>query len=387
MIQKRRPGYFSLLATVLLVFACTLPTSAYAEEKNPSEGTVLFTEDIAFIVAENFASDFHPRETLQPSSSLAFCNTKGDTGYIINYNKGNNPYGYVIIDPSLDGLIAEYSIGSNTKSPYEVAMEKSGNVETRSLEDPVIVQVSPIEYGIVDTTLDTISTNSGAESDIVDIVGSENVTEAKNPATWGDATVDVVDVYRNYSITAAANLPIWTSVPQFRVIEISGRYACSVSAYFAISGYYGLVDTANDGQAYIDIWNYTGTTVDTNNLDTSAIWGSTPIDSGANGFVNYLASKGKYVTQYTTSGKPAFEEYVTSINNQDASVMHGWLYNSQGVMEGHTMFVEGYIRALSNDSWDSLRILQVFDGWYSGVRYINYDFANYAQFRGTFFVD
>lgn len=198
-----------------------------------------------------------------------------------------------------------------------------------------ILQVSPLEYGVVDPENDQISMGSGVKTDLNDIVSEKNIdTKAKDPATWRDTTIDMSILYRDYTITAGGNLPEWISTTQDRIISLT-----------------------------------------------------TEINNVAVGFVNYLAARGKYVTQRTTAGKPAFEEYVTSVNNQDASVMYGWLWEQSGKMVGHTMFVEGYLRALSKTDWSALRILQVFDGWYSGVRYINYDFASYAQFRGTFFVD
>ncbi|WP_140396504.1 hypothetical protein [Gordonibacter sp. An230] len=374
---KMKRKLTAVVVAFTLVFGGMVPFTAYADESNTPTETVVFTEEVALTAADNFASSFYPEENLEVSSAVTFCNSNGDKGYIVNFLKDENPYGYVILDPSLEDLVAEYSIGDNAKSPYDVIVEDSGNINARSLEDPSMVQISPLEYGIVDRASDRIYTNSGVETDLDGIMG-DGSSRAKDPSTWQDATIPISILYRDYTITASGNLPQWASTTQDRVIELTGRYACTVTAYFAIAGYYGLVDLWNDGQAYLDIWNYTGTYQDPYNPDTSILWGATNVDDGAVGFVNYLASRGKHVTQRTTSGKPTFEEYVTSVNNQDASVMHGWLWNQDGTMTGHTMFVEGYIRALSKTDWNSLRILQVFDGWYSGVRYINYDFASYA---------
>ncbi len=66
--------------------------------------------------------------------------------------------------------------------------------------------------------------------------------------------------------------------------------------------------------------------------------------------------------------------------------MYGWIFDrNKGEEEGHTMFVEGYLKAVNKKTSAGLNVLIVFDGWYENSRCINYDFGKYTKFRGTFF--
>lgn len=69
----------------------------------------------------------------------------------------------------------------------------------------------------------------------------------------------LTDFFSHYTVALTDNLPVWIAATQDRIIELTGRYACAVTAYFTVAGLYGLVDVWQDGGEYLKIWDYTGT--------------------------------------------------------------------------------------------------------------------------------
>lgn len=184
------------------------------------------------------------------------------------------------------------------------------------------------------------------------------------------------------------NLPSWVCTTQDTIVALTGRYACVVTALFVCAAYYGLVNPYTDGDAYIELWDLTKTTKDPNNGDTSALWGLTNFTDGLNGFIEFCARRGKNVTGWVSNGKPPMYDFTNSIDNGDICNMAAGLINpATNIREGHQMAVEAYIQAASDVSFGGLAALGVFDGWFSGIRYINYDFDRYTDFVGVFLVD
>ncbi|MBE6465867.1 hypothetical protein [Denitrobacterium detoxificans] len=365
-------------------------SDALARESSPDSlnesDVVILDENASCSIAESFIEGVYPDIDIEASRAIPFCDSSGtEIGYIVNFSYDDRPYGYVIVDTSVDSLIAEYSIGDSAVSPADAAL---GNATDLSAEDdaPAVIKLSPIEYGVIDADDESVVTNEGVEGSLEEVTDDAlSSARAKDPAKWDDATIPIASLYRNYTITSRGNLDEFYSINETEIEKRTKRYACSVSAYYAIAGYYGVLNLWNDFPEYTNIWIWTKTY--TKKEEKGVTYGETPIDDGAAGFVRYLSSKGVKVSQTTTSGKPDFNKYKTSINSGNPCVMHGWLINPKnGEVEGHTMFVEGFVTAAekSNPS-RGLCILQVFDGWEDNVRYINYDFKNYVNFRGTFF--
>ena len=55
------------------------------------------------------------------------------------------------------------------------------------------------------------------------------------------------------------------------------------------------------------------------------------------------------------------------------------------IRSGHSMAVQGYATIQSKSSGNQLHTLMVFDGWNEYVRYLNLDFGNWTDLRGTTF--
>ncbi|MCR5582839.1 MAG: hypothetical protein K6F70_04415 [Eggerthellaceae bacterium] len=364
---------------------------AYAQESSPissnDSDVVILDESASCSIAESFIEGLYPDIDVEPSRALPFCDSSGtEIGYIVNFSYENRPYGYVILDTSVDSLIAEYSIGDSAISPADVALESASDLSVED-DDPAVIKLSPIEYGVIDADDESVVTNEGDEGSLDGVTDDEaSSVRAKDPAKWDDAFIPITTLYRNYTITSSGNLDEFYSINEKEIEKRTNHYACLVSAYYAIAGYYGVLNVWSDFQEYDAIWNYTGTKVYKRDID-GVLYGSTDIESGADGFVKYLKSKGVTVSRTTTSGKPSFNKFKSSVNSGNPSIVHAWLIQpGKDYPEGHAMFVEGYITAADKSTpTRGVCILQVFDGWRDNVRYLNYDFKSFTKVRGTFF--
>ena len=349
------------------------PTLAFASEGGENADRMILTADGAVDMAQRFADDCYPDEGLLATNPIKLTETTGQPiGYICDYAKNGQPYGYLIVDVTAPMGIAEYSIGSDARSPYARAIQTgSDQVATFSLDDePTALRLDPLTYGVVNQASGTMFLNDGTEQ-----------TPPPAPySAWGDASIDIMDFYSNYTIALAGNLPMWISITQDRVIELTGHYACAVTAYYNIAGIYGLLDTWQAGNEYMRIWDYTGTTRDTSNTDPSAIWGVTNMEKSDNGFKNYCLNMGKGIN-YQLDTNPTFSQFVLSVSGQRPSILQAQSYGGLG----HAVVVEGYFQASRKSDGASFSVLQVADGWYSGVRYLNYYHSGLTNKRSHLF--
>lgn len=384
---------FVKLAAAAGLSAMVPATRAIASE---DDDKVVFTEELAAIAANSFLNSFYPDKGLSISSVTQYA-TIDDVvdGYIVGFSDGNGlPYGYLTVSANAPGLYADFIIEEGALPPHLTAVKQCANPQISTLsntqpelpDDAMVYLINAIQYGVYSPTSEQMLVLGGKTVDVPkSVVMSGIATIGVKPATWKDASVSVSDVYKNYTVTNGGNLSSWVSTTQDRVIAITGRYACVVTALFACAGFHGLADPWDDADAYYELWNLTGTREDTSNTTPGALWGVTARENVVSGYKEFAARRNRSISgRHTTN--PNFNEYVSSVNNNQICLMHAGLNDENGVRSGHAMAVEGFLQALSNNDYSGLRILQVFDGWYSGVRYINFDFDRYTDFAGTFFV-
>lgn len=78
------------------------------------------------------------------------------------------------------------------------------------------------------------------------------------------------------------------------------------------------------------------------------------------------ACKGVYPHARLGRGRP--HERRLSIEGKKPALFHARSYGGTG----HAVVVEGYFQAIRKSDGQSLSVIQVADGWYSGVRYLNF---------------
>lgn len=384
---------FVKLAAAAGLSAMVPATRAIASE---DDDKVVFTEELAAIAANSFLNSFYPDKGLSISSVTQYA-TIDDVvdGYIVGFSDENGlPYGYLTASANAPGLYADFIIEEGALPPHLTAVKQCANPQISTLsntqpelpDDAMVYLINAIQYGVYSPTSEQMLVLGGKTVDVPkSVVMSGIATVGVKPATWKDASVSVSDVYKNYTVTNGGNLSSWVSTTQDRIIAITGRYACVVTALLACAGFHGLADPWDDADAYYELWNLTGTHEDTANTTPGALWGVTARENVVSGYKEFAARRNRSISGRHTAN-PNFNEYVSSINNNQICLMHAGLNDENGVRSGHAMAVEGFLQALSNNDYSGLRILQVFDGWYSGVRYINFDFDRYTDFAGTFFV-
>lgn len=251
------------------------------------------------------------------------------------------------------------------------------------------MRIGPFSYGLANLNKGTLIINGGQELslDLEDAPAIQSV----DPSTWHDATIPMDTLWSKYSVGAMYNLDQFFAIDEETVEKQTKTYACVVSAMYACECYYRKADIYSNLSDYPLLWSTAGTyKVSTASTSYGTVtYGATTISKAGPTVTSFCSSRGVPVSNRFVNSKPTFEAFEACAKAGNILIMHDGLwngkYNSDGtkVRTGHGMVVEGTIRA--NNSSGSLLVLQVFDGWGTSVRYINYGFKNYMDFRGTFF--
>ncbi|MBS6609795.1 MAG: hypothetical protein KH291_08380, partial [Collinsella sp.] len=137
-----------------------------------------------------------------------------------------------------------------------------------------------------------------------------------------------------------------------------------------------------------EIWNVTGTTTYKTN-DQGVEYGSTIIPDGIVPFKSLAAQKGRALNTQFFGYQPQFAQYRATIDQGNIGLYHMWINsrNSEGSVElsGHTVTVTGYFTGHNGSSGIELQWLEVFDGWNTYPRAINYATPNMVKLNGTVF--
>ena len=116
---------------------------------------------------------------------------------------------------------------------------------------------------------------------------------------------------------------------------------------------------------------------------------STIIPDGIVPFKSLAAQKGRALNTQFFGYQPQFAQYRATIDQGNIGLYHMWINsrNSEGSVElsGHTVTVTGYFTGHNGSSGIELQWLEVFDGWNTYPRAINYATPNMVKLNGTVF--
>lgn len=102
-----------------------------------------------------------------------------------------------------------------------------------------------------------------------------------------------------------------------------------------------------------------------------------------------LPLKGRALNTQFFGYQPQFAQYRATIDQGNIGLYHMWINsrNSEGSVElsGHTVTVTGYFTGHNGSSGIELQWLEVFDGWNTYPRAINYATPNMVKLNGTVF--
>lgn len=371
-----------------------LPARRSIATEQPNSSIVPLDSSLSEQIALNFLSLNYRDLNISIENTDKYCREIGKTaGYVINLSKDKSPYGYIVIDPSAKGYIQQFSLNKGAISPtrmaltyLEKAMSTSLNSDDR--DSLVFAQVSPFEFLAVSPANSYAAMNSGdcfsgEMASLLDAAGSNSV----NPSEWEDIFVDLSVAYSKWQLRGSGTIrrPL-ICVSEAEIEQKTSSYACLVTALYATAEFYGIIgDVHEDWWAYNELWDRTGTSVDAHSSDGTIRYGSTNIYNMSS-FVDFASDRGVTISQSTPDRTPSFTSFSSQVSSQQISIAHVWIQEAgSSGFSGHSMMVWGF-RSFQDASGNStLNVLDVYDGWNEWGAAVNFDFADYANFRGTFF--
>lgn len=376
------------LLGLFLSFALLIYAFIPAQAKDASE-LVEVNEDMIIEMAQEFAAGVSD-DDLIAADPVKFYDDNGQAiGYIVNYYSGSNSHGYVIFDNSCEDGITEFSFEENAKNPYEVIEENSDTTVTSDSiqnEEDKVYRTDPYTYCVVEETTDEAINNYGEVHDASDQITDDTATEStssKDPTDWNTVLFTMNQVFTNYSTIVMNTVEEFHSLSESYVESKTSHYACSVSAMSICASYYGILNYSDLKTDYLNLWNLSSTTV--SSTSNGITYGSTPISNAGPAFVTFSRQKGLTLSQ-TTSKNMSYASFRNCIDRGDVGIFHGGIILSEtNRRSGHSMAVEGYAIIQKNGSTSSIKTLMVADGWYDEVRFLNYDYSDYADVHGTTF--
>lgn len=373
---------FKKLSGIIVCLSLILSSGIYANAAEETSKKVDFTTSIAKEIGINFARGITGEENITADNVVGFYNEKGlPAGYIVHFYQEGNPYGYVILDTTEMDLVTEFSFDKSAKSPYEVIVSNNVSTYDNELSSNPLYKLDSYEYGVLIND-STIINNYGEMTD--ETVVSSTYSSGKDPTTWDEPLLDIAEVYEGYSLIKTNHLNQFYSYNEPMIENLTGHYACAVSALLACASHYQAVNYKDLAGDYMDLWNMTNTTVD--HVEGNITYGGTTNGNIGTGFVNYCSDRGVTVGQ-TTNYEPSYSFFTNFIDRGDIGiVMCGIIDKDTNERSGHAMAVEGYATLKKANSGSTVHTLMVFDGWGDNVRYLNIDFDGYSEhIRGVAF--
>lgn len=381
------------LGSLLLSFlvAGSLSQAAIAEEIESSSEGILFTPEMAVEFAQDFVDSVNPSGDLTASGTTKLYEPSGQAiGYIVDYiSDYGDPNGYIIFDNSDESLISEYCFDEGAINPYVAAVESSQTSSFRSLQEPIetkAVKTSSFVYAAVDP-------NDGSGVDMYgdEVLPQESASMLRSPisGSWDDVFLGNFGSAL-YTIVDAQTVPQFISFSETQIEQMTGKYACGVSAMLNAACHYMKSDFSYSqiSSYYSDLWNRSGTSV--YKVEGGISYGETYSSNYGPALKSFLASKGVNVIQAQQNGA-SFDFYKTTIQSGDVAIFSCGinLPNSDGVIgrSGHSMTVEGYATLSSNSTGAYFNALVVADGWTSNARCLNFGYGGYTDTHGTFFTE
>lgn len=312
-------------------------------------------------------------------------------GYEISVTKEREPYGYLILDASYPGLLKEITLGDNIL-PISASLTNAVSTysDQQTANSSILIAYSGLEYGaLIPGTKNCITNYNDIRSAPIEF-DSDIELQSNNPTSWNAVIIDENDLMLHFQIDDLNGIP-FRGVSESMVEARAGKYACAVSALYAVSMHYGLTSSNSNQfspEFYKEIWDVTGTT--TYKTSSQGIeYGSTVIPNGLVPFKSFASQKGKNLNMQFFGYQPQFAQYRATIDQGNIGLYHMWIneLNGDGSTElsGHTVTVTGYFTGHNGNSSVELQWLEVFDGWNTYPRAINYATPNMVKLNGTVF--
>lgn len=381
MAKKR---LFRLVLSLALCIGLMPISTAFASEPEIPDGYIVFTEDMAKNAAEDFSEALNPEGRLSAGEPVRFYDLSNNAiGYTINYFKDGLPAGYVVFDNGDASLVSQYSFNSGSMSPLDAATEYASNKPSllSDLQDDQTknYKVGPFSYAIVDENTGEGITSYGEEITVNSVTALSSTPDSgswQNPNIW----VPYGSNPGNYSLGEGRNIGSAIAFPERDIENITGTYACVISALLPSVFYYGA--PADIKTAYGALWNLTGTSVD--HVSNGITYGTTLYANAGPGFKSYMSNYHGINVNYNYVTGPNYQFFKSMINGGNIGLF-GANILVNGSYPGHGVSVQGYQTMLDKNKNVLMETLVVFDGWYAGWANINLNYAGYTGTHGISF--
>lgn len=350
---------------------------------------VVFSPDIAFYIALNFANSICPAINLQLQGNdpIPIFNTEGDlVGYEIDFSKDDISLGYVELNINAKNLIASYSFVENSNTPFSYLSSKNDSLYSESVPR-CLIEESPFSFKLA---------HSGVANDTfaqfrIDGKDSSafNLYSKGDSNWWGDVLISENDVF---SGTYYAGNEVFIGdlfpISEELAMKKCGLYACGPHALYVVGSTIpndGKTSTLipnpiDDFEYYKKLWEYSNTQVIGTGKYGSKL-GETSSGMLGPAFVR-LGSELNTQLKYRFVDNPSFLQTVSHLNSHKICIV-GCGINQNGKQVGHFMAVNGYCYLKNNSTNRIIQSIHVWTGW-NAFAYFNFDFSRYAFKNMTF---
>lgn len=378
----------SLAAVALPInFAFADDTGVPANQNNSDSNKISISESYALEMGVSFFQGICPDKNITAKDAIPIFSPDGTArSFIVHVSSNNEDFGYVIFDDESPLGIAEFAYGEDAaKSPWQ--MTQTTMTGRSASRQGMLYKIDTLTYCSVVPNSDKATTNYGEKIDISEY-GISTPTESSRslPGEWDDDGVflDAADVYRNYIITSANAVSGYVMYDDGYLINITGKYACAVTAMLTVCSYYyntgGLSNAKSDFEY---LWNASGTSGDGGSGGYGFEQGSTPRQNNGPAVKSFLARYGVIVNYNYVDGA-SWSLYKNCIDSGNMAIFGAALAGNRN--SGHAMAVSGYITISdADDITNSMNTITVFDGWAVGNRILNFNPSNFYRHEGTFF--
>lgn len=177
------------LVTLLIGILVSMD-DARAEDKD----VVCVSYETAVQMAQNLADDISGIDGIEARNPRKIYEVNGAAvGYVVDYEVGEIPYGYVVFDSKGENAIREYSFGENIYGPCNKLQNKT---TFRSLGSDKIYEVAPFKYG-VKNIFGNIE-NNGKILNYIEKTEND-IAEDKNSTTWDEVMFTNDEINARYT--------------------------------------------------------------------------------------------------------------------------------------------------------------------------------------------
>lgn len=238
-VQSRRSFLLGLASIIGL--SASRPTRVFAAGSNSS---VAFTSDLAQDYALSLLPIVDGSANLEIEQIVPVCQQIGlICGYEISVTREGSPYGYLILDASYPGLLKEITLG-DTILPISASLSNAISTYSgqQATNPTVLISYNDIEYGtLVPGTRDCVTNYNNIRS--VPIVTEKGIApQSNNPTSWDAVIINEDDLMLHFQIDDLNGIP-FRGVSESLVEARTNKYACVVSALYAVSMHYGLTSS------------------------------------------------------------------------------------------------------------------------------------------------